>query len=175
MPKSSKEQVDENEKKLLRILQQNSGNNIGQIAKKCGFTRQKISRIKKRLEKNNTIWGYPPVTDYSNMDLIHYTALFKRTPAPLSKELVEDVTKGFLEDRFPEGNINIENVLYVHGEYDWIISFTAPDIIMMKKFLERLMNIFGEYIDSYLVHETIIPIRKQGIKNPIVEKHSDVL
>ncbi|UCF11699.1 MAG: Lrp/AsnC family transcriptional regulator [Thermoplasmatales archaeon] len=175
MPKSSRKQINEDGKKLLRILQQNSGNSIEQIAKKCGFTRQKVWRIKKRLEKNKTIWGYSAVTDYNNMDLLHYTVLFKRTPKPLNKEIVDDVTKGYLEDKFPEGNINIENVLYVHGEYDWIISFTAPNINMMKKFCEILMNTFGDFIDSYSVHETMISIRKQGIKNPISEKEGKFL
>jgi len=58
MPKSSKKQINEDEKKLLKVLQTSSGDNIENIAKKCGFSRQKVSRIKKRLEKDKTIWGY---------------------------------------------------------------------------------------------------------------------
>ncbi len=175
MPKISKEQINEDEKKLLKILQQNSNHSIEHIAKNCGFTTQKLLRIKKRLEKNNIIWGYSAVTDYKNIDLNHFTVLFKRTANPLNKEVVEDVTKGFLEDRFPEGNINIENVLYVHGEYDWIISFTALDTLTMKKFCDKLIKIFGDFIASYSIHQTIIPIRKQGIKNPTAEEYGDFL
>ena len=175
MPKSGKKQINEDDRKFLKVLQENSGDNMDSIAKKCGFSRQKLWRIKKRLEKNNTIWGYPAVTDYNNLDLKHYTVLFKRTTSPLNKELVNDITKGYLEDKFPEGNINIENVLYVHGDYDWIISFTAPNIQTMKKFCGILMNTFGNFIASYSVYETLISIRKQGIKNPIVDKQSDFL
>ena len=94
MPKSSRKQINEDDKKFLKMLQKNSGDSLENIAKKCGFSRQKLWRIKKRLEKNNTIWGYPAVTDYNNLDLEHYTVLFKRNTIPLSKEVIEDVTKG---------------------------------------------------------------------------------
>jgi hypothetical protein len=75
-----------------------------------------------------------------------------------------------LEDSFPEGKIRIENVLYVHGDYDWIISFTAPDTLTMKQFCDKLIKKYGDFIDSYSVHQTIIPIRKQGIKNPSAQE-----
>ena len=175
MPKISKDQINEDEKRLLKILHQNSNHSIENLAKNCGFTTQKVLRIKKRLEKNKIIWGYGAVTDYKNIGLKHYTVLFKRTTDPLNEELVKDVTKGFLEDRFPEGKIYIENVLYVHGDYDWIISFTAPDTLTMKKFCDKLIKLFGDFISDYSVHQTIIPIRRQGIKNPISENQGAFL
>ena len=56
MPKSSKEQIDLDEKKVVSELQRNSKESIDVIAKRCGFSRQKVWRIIKRLEKNKTIW-----------------------------------------------------------------------------------------------------------------------
>ena len=47
MPKSSKTQIDADEKKFLKILQQNTDDSIENIAKRCGFSRQKVWRIKK--------------------------------------------------------------------------------------------------------------------------------
>ena len=55
MPKNSSEQIDVDEKKVIRELQRNSKESIDKIAKKCGFSRQKVWRIIKRLEKNKTI------------------------------------------------------------------------------------------------------------------------
>jgi len=52
MPKSSRKQIDEDDKKFLKILQKNSGDSIESIAKRCGFSRQKVWRIKKRQKKN---------------------------------------------------------------------------------------------------------------------------
>ena len=42
MPKSSIEQIDLDEKKVIRELQKNSKENIDKIEKKCGFSRQSI-------------------------------------------------------------------------------------------------------------------------------------
>jgi DNA-binding Lrp family transcriptional regulator len=175
MPKKIKDELNQDEEKVLACLQHNSNQSIEQIAKKCGLTSQKLMRIKRKLERNNIIWGYVALTDYKNIDLNHFTVLFKRTTNPLKKEVIEDVTKGFLEYSFPEGNISIENVFYVHGDYDWIISFTAPDTLTMKKFCDKLIKKFGEYIKDYSVHQTIIPIRKHGIKNPNAEDQGSFL
>jgi len=175
MAKSSKKQIDEDEKKVIEQLKKDSKISIEKIAKKCNFSRQKVWRIIKKLDTDNTIWGYTAITDYEKLDLKHYTALFKRTTAPLSKDVINEVTKNYLEDRFPEGNISIENVLYLHGEYDWLISFTAPNVKMMKKFCDILMNVFSSFIERYTVLETMIPIRKQGLKNPVANKMGEFL
>jgi len=39
MPKSSREQIDNDEQRILRELQNNSKESIDKIAKKCGFSR----------------------------------------------------------------------------------------------------------------------------------------
>jgi len=175
MSKSSITQINEDERKVLEVIRHNSNHNIEELARNCGFTTQKILRIKKRLEKNNIIWGYAALTDYINLDLQHFTVLFKRSNIPLDKKVIKEVTSGLMEDVFPEGNIKIETILYVHGEYDWIISFTAPDTLTMKKFCDRLIKVYGNFISNYKIHQTIIPIRKHGIKNPIVEEQGKIL
>ena len=42
MPKSSKKQIVDDEKKILLELQKDSNETIDKIAKKCGFSRQKV-------------------------------------------------------------------------------------------------------------------------------------
>jgi len=56
MAKNSKKQIEEDEIKVIAELQKNSNENIGTIAKKCGFSRQKAWRIIKRLEKSQHAW-----------------------------------------------------------------------------------------------------------------------
>ena len=57
MAKTSKTQVEQNEIKVLDALEQHSKESIDEIAKSCGFSRQKVSRIIKNLERNKVIWG----------------------------------------------------------------------------------------------------------------------
>ena len=47
MPKSSRKQISEDDKKFLSVYRKNSGDSIENIAKKCGFSKQKVGRIKK--------------------------------------------------------------------------------------------------------------------------------
>ena len=51
MPKSGKKQIYEDNKKFLKILRTNSGDSIESIAKKCGFSRQKVGESKKDWKK----------------------------------------------------------------------------------------------------------------------------
>jgi chromosome segregation ATPase len=53
MPKSSLTRLIEDEEKILDILQINAQASIDDIAKKCGFSRQKVWRIIKKLEEEN--------------------------------------------------------------------------------------------------------------------------
>lgn len=164
--------MDEDENKIIKELKENSKKSIDKIAERCNFSRQKVWRTIKRLEENKTIWGYTVITDDEKQTLKHYTVLIKRSTNPLNKEVIDEVVKGSLEDRFKDEEISIKNVLFVHGEYDWIITITAPNIKMMKRLCEKMMEMFGEYISGYTVLETIIPIRCQGIKNPAAEKQA---
>ena len=63
MAKVSAKQIDIDERKVIAALQSNAKESIDVIAKQCGFSRQKVWRIIKRLEKNRTIWGYHAVVD----------------------------------------------------------------------------------------------------------------
>jgi len=166
MPKSSKEQVELDERKVLRELQKNSKESIDNIAKNCGFSRQKVWRVVKRLEKNKTIWGYGAIIDNKKLNLEHYTLCVKRSITPIDEKTQHRILHEMLDDYIPEAHITIEDCLWVNGKYDWIMTFTAPGLRETKQFCEKLMDMFGVYIDSYDIFETIIPIRKSGLKNP---------
>jgi DNA-binding Lrp family transcriptional regulator len=167
--------INKDERKVLKLIQQNSNHKIEDLARTCGFTTNKVIRLKERLEKNNIIWGYTALTDNLNLDLQHFTVLFKRSSTPIEKKMIEDITAGYLEDIFPEGNIKIENFLYVHGEYDFIISFTAPDTLSMKRFCDRLIKLYGSNISDYKIYQTVVTFRKQGIKNPFLKEQGKIL
>jgi DNA-binding Lrp family transcriptional regulator len=63
MSKSSKDQIEQDEKKILSELVKNSKENIDTIAKHCGFSRQKAWRLIKQLEEKKLIWEYTAICD----------------------------------------------------------------------------------------------------------------
>ena len=169
MPKSSKKQIDEDEKKVIRELQKNSKEGIDKIAKKCGFSRQKVWRVIKRLEKNKTIWGYHAVVDDEKLNQKSYIMLVKRSNKPINN-FMDKIIKESKTESMEKIGINVHSTFYLHGHFDWMIFFSAKDIKAAKKFSE-IMNIKyeGSMSETHLM-ENIFPLKDCGMVNPRIEK-----
>lgn len=166
MAKSSKEQIEQDEIKVLDALERHSKDSVDEIAKSCGFSRQKVWRIIKDLEKRKVIWGYPPVTENNGGNDKHFTLLVKRTLVPFDDEIRKEVSFDKIDNRI-SGLVKMENIYATHGEIcDFIFTFYAPDLITAKKFVESLFKRHSGHIKHYYLLETMVHMRKQGLKNP---------
>ncbi len=174
MPKASREQIADDEKKIIRELQNNSKESIDKIAKKCGFSRQKVGRVIKRLERNKTIWGYHAVVDDNKIGLQQYFILIKRTTKAFSKEHIDSIIKRVIQTEIANMGIIIENVSYVHGEFDGIHIIRASNVIQVKKYCETLSTLSKGYISHMIILEELFPIEKNGIVNPNIEELKDI-
>lgn len=166
MPKSSKEQIVEDEKKIINELQKNSKSSIDNIAKNCGCSRQKVWRIIKRLEDNNTIWGYRAVIDDELMGVKRYQILIKKKPAPMPKKIMDLFIDKKINEQLEKFNVKFENSYYTQGYFDWSLCITAPNIMVLKKFIEILNSEFGDFISDIQVLEVVFPLLKDGFDNP---------
>ena len=173
MPKSSKKQIDEDNKKFLKILRTNSGDNIENIAKKCGFSRQKLWRIKKGREKDKTIWGYNAVVDDEKLDVTRYIILIKRSSQPLG-DAINKITNLLAEKKGREIGIDVLSIGYLHGKYDVVIVFTAENIKLAKKFSEKLIAEGANLISEVDLMEYIFLLRDGGITNPEINKFKEL-
>lgn len=173
MPKNSKKQIDIDEKKVIEELKKNSNKSINEIAKKCGFSRQKVWRIIKRLEKNNTIWGYSAVIDEEKNDLNTYVLLLKRSPVPVKPSIIENITSREIDDHIKDIGCEMITSMFIHGPYDWLIIFTAPDINQAKKVSELFRERYKQVLTEVTLIEGIFPVKIQGIVNPEIDKLKD--
>jgi len=174
MAKSSSEQIEQDEIKVLNALEQHSKDSIDEIAKICSFSRQKVSRIIKNLEKNKVIWGYPPITDEEVKNLKHFTLLVKRSNVPFGDDIRKEVSFDKIDNRISD-LIKIENIYATHGIADFIFTFYTPDIISAKKFVALLFTRHSNFIKEYFLLETLVQMRKQGIKNPLMHHLVDYI
>ena len=174
MPKNSREQIDADEKKVIRELQKSSKESIDKIAKRCGFSRQKVWRIIKRLEKNKTIWGYYAVVDNEKLDMKRYIMLIKRSNKPIGDAInkIIDLTMHFKGE---EIDVDVICSSYLHGHYDWMLIFTANDIKNAKKFSELLTKEYQHVISEIHLLEDIFSVKKCGVINPDLEKIREFL
>jgi DNA-binding Lrp family transcriptional regulator len=175
MSKSSRDQMDLDEKKVLSELMKNSKENIDTIAKHCGFSRQKTWRFIKQLEAKHLIWGYTAVFDEEKIGLTHFMIMIKRTSKQLEKVTVDIIVSRKIEDFATKLGITIESSFYVHGEYDWILTFTAEDIKQAKKFSDSLIAMHPGVIEKITIMQTLMFIKKQYILNPDKAKLKEFL
>ena len=165
MPKSSLKQVKKDELKIIRELKKNANQSINDIAKKCGFSRQKVWRAIKNLEKNDIIWGYTAIVDDLKLDRKKYFILIKRASKPLT-DMIDKIILRVLKEKSEELDIEIITGTLTNGTYDFICCFNAPDIINAKRFLENLNKVFGSMISKIDLIEELFCIQNCGIENP---------
>jgi len=170
MPKTTREQIANDEKKIIHELQKNSKENIDTIAKRCGFSRQKVWRVIKRLENNKTIWGYRAVVDDEKMGLKRYLILIKRAHKPISKMQLNVITSRKVKQASSKLGINIECSYYIHGSYDWFIMVTAKDLRFVKKIIEVFTILLKGVISEVQVEEVIFPVETNNFTNPNIDQ-----
>jgi len=173
MPKNSMEQIEQDEKKILKELSKNANKSINDIAITCHFSRQKVWRIVKNLEKNNTIWGYVPVVDQQKIDKKRYIMLIKRSNQPVPKEKLKDIIDKKIVNKAKKMGIEFINSIYINGRYDWIISFTAKNLKDAKNLVELYYKTYGGLISEIHLNEEMFTVQNNGIRNPEIKKLED--
>ena len=170
MAKNSRKQIMLDEIRILDQLSKNANKSVNEIAKSCGFSRQKVWRIIKNLERNNTIWGYTSIIDEEKQNKKSYFILIKRTTNPLNKDVIEKITKRDISKKATRLGVKIISSVYTNGVYDWLICFNANNIRDAKRFVEDLNKIFEGFIEEYILLEKMFTIENCGIQNPEINR-----
>jgi DNA-binding Lrp family transcriptional regulator len=166
MAKTSKKQIEKDEKLIIQELQKNAKESIDIIAKNCGFSRQKVWRIIKRLEKNKTIWGYTAIIDDEKIGVKRYIILIKRNNEPLPKDRIDLIVNRSIRSEMEQMGITTDCSYFLHGPFDWALSITAKSIVEVKRFTEGFSRSFKDYISDIQIMDVIIPLEQSGIDNP---------
>lgn len=147
------------EKKILNELQKNCRRNLDEIGKKCGCSRYKVAKVMKKFEKNNTILGYSAVINPIKVDLKLFILLAKRSSIPLDENMIKRIPTIMETDFKPHVDLTIIDTLYIHGNFDWIITFSAENISIAKEFCNKCYKYFSKYIDNLELLEIVAPFR----------------
>jgi len=175
MTKSSKEQIQEDEMKILKELEQNSNESIDTIAQQCGVSKQKVSRIIKQLEAKNFIWGYTAVINEQKIGQKYFIYMAKRTMKKVNEDITNEIVSRKFEKMVNELGIMIESSYFIHGDYDWVITFYAEDIRAAKKLADLFSEIHPGFIEKATIMQCLMFIKKQFILNPEKMKIKDIL
>jgi len=175
MAKTSRKQIDLDEKRIMAELERNSNESLDVLAKRLKFSRQKIWRIIKRLDKSRAIWGYTAVVDNEMRSLKSYVLMLKRSGKSMDEKTLDAFVSLHLQELTSSTGASIESMFYMHGEYDWILSFTAPDIKMAKRFCETLLTTYPGVFARMSLLETLVAVRNHHVANPNAKKLKEFL
>ena len=149
MAKRSKEQIREDEKLVIKYLTEDARQTPNEIAKKCGFSRQKSWRIIKRLEEKREIWGYTAIVDEEKMNETIFAALIRaRSPVlELTDKLISRIkNSGLTRGHSPLGRIeNQQGLGHAIG-----IKFGGCLLVFITN-LCGYLNRFTKGTDGYIV------------------------
>jgi len=154
---------------VLECLIEDPTRSVREIAKELGSYRQRIWREKKGLEKDSVVWGYTAVVDKSKLNHVLYIVLLKMRP--MSKELAELIIKRIIKGEPHKQNIRLINVLYVNGEYDWILMFSAQNHATARKYYDSLRLAYEDYLlEKPVIVDVNFSLVREGKTNPEIEK-----
>ena len=155
---------------LLKTLKR-----IDAIEKNCGCSRQKAWRMIKELEAKKLIWGYTTVYDEDKIGKKHFLLMIQRTHEKIDEKTVNMIISTETEKMAKEFYITIETSAYLHGEYDWILTFIADDIKQAKRFSDRLNTMYLTGTKNISILQTLMFVRKNYILNPDRKKLKDFM
>jgi len=169
MPANSK-QINVDERNVITELLKNSKISPDNIAKKYGYSRNRVQRIIKKLEKNRAIWGYHAVVSDEQLGLKRYFILIKKTITPVSKDKLDIVITRRLKKEIGKIGVFIDCSFFLHGSFDWLICLSACDVKYVKKFIEIFNELFRVHVFKIEVLEVIFPVEKCGFDNQDLEE-----
>lgn len=168
MRKSSIENKKDVKYEIIQQLVEDSRQSPHEIAKKCGFSRQKVWRIINELEKKKEIWGYTTVIDDNNCGENIYFA-FGKDKVPLFG-IVDHIIKIIKNNKQRRFDINLIGVYFLNGLYDWVVIYSAQNLRDAKKFSYYIQNEYAEHLDRVDLIENAFILVKFGKINPEINK-----
>jgi len=174
MAKSSKDEIEKGMQNVIYELEKNSDRSVNELANKLGFSRQKIWRIIKDLENDNTIWGYTAIVDDNKIGRKRFFILLKKAHIPVKEEKLDIVVNREFVQIAKKFGVQLESTYFLHGSYDGLLCVTADDIAKVKNFIDKInKKLDGIYISDANILEVLFPVARNGFSNPNVKEFKE--
>jgi len=172
MPQNSEKRRTKWYEKVLKCLTEDPTKSPHQMAKDLGTYRQLIWRMRRNLEKDKVIWGYTAVVDERKLNHVMYVILMKL--GPMTRDLAQLIIERMVTRAPNKQNVRLLNVLYVNGEFDLLVMFTAPDHASARRYFDSLRIAYQEFlVERPIIVDVNFPIIREGKVNPELKKLHD--
>lgn len=141
--------MDLKDKMILDILQEDSTLSVKEVAERIGLTFTPTYERIKHLEKNKVIDKYVALVNREkiNLNIVVYCNVRLKEQSKTSLEVFENYIGKFEE---------VQEVISLSGEYDYMIKITVKDINSYNDFAVNVISNspnIGQYHSSIVLHE----------------------
>ncbi len=133
-----KVKLDLKDKKILTLLDENARLSNSQIAKKVQLSKPAVEYRLRKLEKNNVIFEFYSVIDFTKLGYSQYKIYFKFQNTSLEDE--KKIIKYWIKDK------NSIWVAQIRGRWDLAVSILATSNFEFGKILSNFMNQYSKFI-----------------------------
>jgi len=130
--------LDLKDKKILTLLDENARLSNSQIAKRVGLSKPAVEYRLKRFEKNNVIFEFYTVIDFTKLGYSQYKIYFKFQDTTLRDE--KAIIDYWINDK------NSIWVAQIRGRWDLAVSILAISNFEFGKILSKFMNQYSKFI-----------------------------
>lgn len=130
--------LDLKDKKILTILDEDARLSNSQIAKRVGLSKPAVEYRLRRFEKNNVVFRYYAVIDFTKLGYFHYKLYFKFQDATLEDELK-------IIDYWKKENNSIW-VAQIRGRWDLAVSVLAKANFEFGETVSRFMDQYANFV-----------------------------
>ena len=138
MDKTTKIKLDLKDKKILSLLDENCRYSNSQIASRVGLSKPAVEYRLQRMQKNNVIFNFFTLIDFTKLGYSQYKLYFKFQNASLEDE--KRIIEYFSKQK------NIIWIASLRGKWDLAISALARNNFEFGSILKEFMNKYSKFI-----------------------------
>ena len=151
--------------RLITYLLRDPTDSVREMSTALRTNRQRIWRQRRALEEEHVIWGYSAIVNEAKLGHVLYLVMMKLRP--MDRALVDLITRRLRTGEPYRQDVRLINLLYVNGEYDLVVTFSAPDHVTARRYFDSLRV---SYQDFLLEKPSIVDVNfsliRQGKTNP---------
>ncbi|KAB1156513.1 Lrp/AsnC family transcriptional regulator [Flavobacterium luteum] len=150
--------IDETDKKILRLLQENAHFTLKDISNQINLSLTPVHDRVKRLEKDGIIEKYVSILNKKKLGM-HLTVYCQIT---LIKQTID------ISEAFNQAILNLPEVVecnFVSGNFDYMLKIVLPDMESYHNFHQKKLSVLSEvslinsfFIISEVKGTTVLPI-----------------
>ena|GEM_PF-6406027 len=154
--------------KVILELVKNAKQSDSRLAKKLGCAQSTVFRIRKQLEKDNVIWGYSTIVDWTKLGYSMYVITIRTKPP--TKEGTGLVVKGIIAENAKKFGVSLLDIMMLFGEFEWCLLVAAPKEQNVHNYINFLRERYHKFIEGRPLHAKVMfNCVQQGQKNPTLD------